>query len=151
MLSYRIKKEGTEADPQGIRWHLGGNATDFPEALGSLDIVVMTGCTIVNDSYRDILALCRNAEVRGIYGPSCELCPDYLFDLGYNYIFSASVRDQEAYLAAQLARLLPGKGGGGKLGCAALEFMEWRSIDRKRVRNCESCPFRWRIPAGKEK
>ena len=51
----------------------------------------------------------RRLRVRGIYGPSNELCPVYLFDLGYNYIFSASVRDKESYLQAQLAPLPVGE------------------------------------------
>lgn len=108
ILSYRITKNETKQFPEGIHWHLGKNASEFTDDLKKLDIVIMTGCTIVNDSYRDILDLCKNAAVRGIYGPSNELCPDYLFDLGYNYIFSGSVVNKEEYLAAQLAPLPQG-------------------------------------------
>lgn len=108
ILSYRISKEKTDVYPQGIHWHLGKNAAEFADDLAGLDIVIITGCTIVNDSYRTILDCCKNAQVRGLYGPSNELCPDYLFDLGFNYIFSASVTDKETYLAAQLAPLPEG-------------------------------------------
>ena len=103
VLNRRIGAAGTDIFPQNIVWHLGTNALEFPQVLKELDIVIMTGCTIVNDTYRDILACCEKAQIRGIYGPSAELCPEYLFDLGYNYIFSASVRDKETYLASTFA------------------------------------------------
>ena len=109
LLNYRIGREGMKVYPEGIHWHLGKSAVDYAEVLKTLDMVIMTGCTIVNDSYRDILACCEKAEIRGIYGPSNELCPSYLFDLGYNYIFSASVRDKESYLQEQLAPLPMGE------------------------------------------
>ncbi len=99
LLSIRVGKEET-LYPQNIHWHLGENALEHIDILETLDIVIMTGCTIVNDTYRGILNACKNAEIRGIYGPSSELCPEYLFDLGYNYIFSGSVRDKEEYLSA---------------------------------------------------
>lgn len=108
ILSARIKERETKIYPEGICWYLGASALEFPEALGELDIVVMTGCTIVNDTYRDILKACKKAQIRGIYGPSCELCPEYLFDLGYNYIFSASVNNKEDYLKEVFAPLPEG-------------------------------------------
>lgn len=99
ILSLRIGEE-TRMYPEGIHWHLGQNALDFPEVLEQLDIIIMTGCTIVNGTYQNILRACKHAEIRGIYGPSAEMAPEYLFDLGYNYVFSASVRDKEVYLSA---------------------------------------------------
>lgn len=107
ILNYRIGNE-TKVYPEHIHWHLGDNALEHKEVLEGLDIVVMTGCTIVNNTYKDILHTCKNAEIRGIYGPSAELCPEYLFDLGYNYIFSASVRDKEAYYKSTFAAIPEG-------------------------------------------
>lgn len=107
LLSIRVGKEET-VYPTNIHWHLGENALEHIDVLENLDIVIMTGCTIVNDSYRGILNACKNAEIRGIYGPSSELDPEYLFDLGYNYIFSGSVRDKEEYLNATFDALPKG-------------------------------------------
>ena len=107
LLSIRVGKEET-VYPTNIHWHLGENALEHIDVLEDLDIVIMTGCTIVNDSYRGILNACKNAEIRGIYGPSSELDPEYLFDLGYNYIFSGSVRDKEEYLNATFDALPKG-------------------------------------------
>ena len=107
LLSIRVGKEET-VYPTNIHWHLGENALEHIDVLEDLDIVIMTGCTIVNDSYRGILNACKNAEIRGIYGPSSELDLEYLFDLGYNYIFSGSVRDKEEYLNATFDALPKG-------------------------------------------
>ena len=107
LLSIRVGKEET-VYPTNIHWHLGENALEHIDVLEDLDIVIMTGCTIVNDSYRGILNACKDAEIRGIYGPSSELDPEYLFDLGYNYIFSGSVRDKEEYLNATFDALPKG-------------------------------------------
>lgn len=107
ILNYRIGNE-TKVYPENIYWHLGDNALQHKEVLERMDIVVMTGCTIVNNTYKDILNTCKNAEIRGIYGPSAELCPEYLFDLGYNYIFSASVKDKDAYFKSTFAAIPEG-------------------------------------------
>ena len=48
--------------------------------------------------------------------------PHISFDLGYNYIFSASVRDKESYLQAQLAPLPVGED---------LKFMDLYILRRK--------------------
>lgn len=102
ILSTRINEEGVKTYPKNVYWHLGENALANKDVLADLDIVIMTGSTVVNNTYKDLLASCKNAEIRGIYGPSSELCPDYLFDLGFNYIFSTSIRDSAAYLDATL-------------------------------------------------
>ncbi|WP_143320305.1 DUF364 domain-containing protein [Clostridium sp. HBUAS56010] len=107
ILNYKIGNE-TNVYPENIHWHLGENALLHKEVLESLDIVVMTGCTIVNNTYKDILDTCKHAEIRGIYGPSAEISPEYLFDLGYNYIFSASVKDKEAYYKSTFAAIPEG-------------------------------------------
>jgi hypothetical protein len=107
ILNYRIGNE-TKVYPENIYWHLGDNALEHKDVLENLDIVVMTGCTIVNNTYQDILKTCKNAKIRGIYGPSAELCPEYLFDLGYNYIFSASARDKEAFYKSNFAAIPEG-------------------------------------------
>lgn len=101
ILSYRCKN-GLHCYPEGIRWHLGRNAVDFHDILAGLDIIIMSGSTIVNNSYEALKKAGSRAEIIGLYGPSCELCPDYLFDRGFNYIFSTSIKDKENYLKTAL-------------------------------------------------
>ena len=98
VLSYRISKDNTEVYPKDIYFHLGEDALKHKDILESLDIIIMSGSTLVNESYLDILHACKNATIKGIYGPSSELSPDYLFECGYNYIFSMDAKDSAEYL-----------------------------------------------------
>lgn len=103
ILSYRISKDSTEVYPKNIFFHLGDNALNHRDVLESLDAVIMSGSTLVNESYLDILKACSNAKLKGIYGPSNELSPDYLFECGYNYIFSMDAKDSDKYLECSFA------------------------------------------------
>ncbi len=98
ILSYHTNNGVTEIYPKDIIFHLGRDATEFSDILSTLDIVIMSGSTIVNKSYLKLLNACKNCEVKGIYGPSSELLPDYLLNLGYHYIFSASIRNIDEYI-----------------------------------------------------
>ena len=103
ILSYHISKNNTEVYPKNIYFHLGNDALNHKDVLENLDIIIMTGSTLVNNSYLDILNTCKNAKINGIYGPSSELSPDYLFEAGYNYIFSMSAKDSKQYLDCSFA------------------------------------------------
>lgn len=103
VLSYRISKDNTEVYPKDIYFHLGEDALKHKDILESLDIIIMSGSTLVNESYLDILHACKNATIKGIYGPSSELSPDYLFECGYNYIFSMDAKDSAEYLKCSFA------------------------------------------------
>lgn len=96
-------KDDVAVHPKGIFWHLGKNAVEYKEYLKELDIVLISGSTVVNNSYIDILKSCKNASIKGIYGPSCELLSDYFFDIGFNYVFSTSVKDKDEYLKVAFA------------------------------------------------
>lgn len=106
IFSHHIKKDITEVHPKNIFFHLGENAIKHQDILSEMDIVIMSGSTLVNKSYLDILSSCKNAKIRGIYGPSGELCPDYLFDIGYNYIFSMDAKDSAEYLKYSFAPIV---------------------------------------------
>lgn len=94
---------GNEGEANGLYWHFGKNALEYKSVLADLDIVIASGSSIANASYQDVLQVCQHAAIKGLYGPSNELCPDYLFDLGFNYLFSATVRDVPGYLKASLS------------------------------------------------
>ena len=123
ILSYRYKN-GLQRFPEGIQWHLGHNAADFCDILSTLDIIIMSGSTIVNNSYTALRQAGTNAEIVGLYGPSCELCPDYFFEQGYNYMFSTSVRDKETYLKTAL---------GAEQTYREFDYMDIYELERKRV------------------
>ncbi len=105
ILSYRISKNNMEMYPKSVYFHLGDDALNHKDVLKELDIIIMSGSTLVNNSYLDILKACPKAKIRGIYGPSNELCPEYLFDVGYNYIFSMTLKDSKEYLDCALSAI----------------------------------------------
>ena len=105
ILSYHISKDSTEVYPKNIYFHLGEDALRHNDVLKDLDIIIMSGSTLVNNSYLDILNACTNAKIKGIYGPSSELSPDYLFEAGYNYIFSMNAKDSKTYLDCSFAAI----------------------------------------------
>ena len=105
ILSYHISKDSTEVYPKNIYFHLGEDALRHKDVLKDLDIIIMSGSTLVNNSYLDILNACTNAKIKGIYGPSSELSPDYLFEAGYNYIFSMNAKDSKTYLDCSFAAI----------------------------------------------
>lgn len=121
ILSYRYKN-GLQQYPEGIHWHLGQNAAEFRDVLRTLDIIIMSGSTIVNNSYSALREAGCNAEILGLYGPSCELCPDYFFDQGYNYMFSTSVKDKETYLKTAL---------GAEQTYREFDYMDIYELERK--------------------
>ena len=57
-------KDDVAVHPKGIFWHLGKNAVEYKEYLKELDIVLISGSTVVNNSYIDILKSCKNASIK---------------------------------------------------------------------------------------
>ena len=105
ILSYHISKDSTEVYPKNIYFHLGEDALKHTDVLKDLDVIIMSGSTLVNNSYLDILNACSKAKIKGIYGPSSELSPDYLFESGFNYIFSMNAKDSKTYLDCSFAAI----------------------------------------------
>ncbi len=70
--------------PAGVTFHDG--KADTASLLATADVVLMTGCTLVNDTLPGLLAQCGQARVKGLFGPSAGLLPEYLLGLGLNYI-----------------------------------------------------------------
>lgn len=101
-----IGKNQPSINNKNLILHVGQNAISFKDILEKLDIIVMTGSTIVNNTYLDILRLCRNAKIKGIYGPSSQLLPDYLFSKGFNYIMSTDIVQKDEFLEHMLSPIL---------------------------------------------
>ncbi|HZK57840.1 MAG TPA: DUF364 domain-containing protein [Clostridia bacterium] len=58
------------------------------EILSKADVVLMTGSTLVNGTFLDLIKYSKKARVIGMYGPSAQLFPDILIECGINYITS---------------------------------------------------------------
>ncbi|MFH2024745.1 MAG: DUF364 domain-containing protein [bacterium] len=67
---------------------------DIPEYLPEVDIVAITGTTITNHTFEDILKWSSKDAVKIVLGPSTPLSP-VLFDMGIDVIAGSVVRDYE--------------------------------------------------------
>jgi len=62
------------------------------------DVLILTGSTLVNGTYERIISGCKNLKEIGIFGPSAQILPEYLYSEGFNYIISKSIIDTDKYL-----------------------------------------------------
>jgi len=67
---------------------------DIPEYLPQVDVVAITGTTITNHTFEDILKWSSKDAVKIVLGPSTPLSP-VLFDMGIDVIAGSVVRDYE--------------------------------------------------------
>jgi uncharacterized protein (DUF4213/DUF364 family) len=67
------------------------NPNENEELLSQSDIVFMTGCTLVNQTIFDLLPMIKKARVIGLFGPSSMILPDFICNLGVNYIKTSRI------------------------------------------------------------
>lgn len=79
--------------PEGIYFHA---AADCGRVLAASDVVMITGCTLVNGTLRGLIRQSKRARVIGVFGPSAGIAPDYLVDCGVNYISSSKTGGAES-------------------------------------------------------
>lgn len=85
-----LGREGTVGHgPERVIFH---DASENEALLEEADIVLMTGCTLVNGTWRSLLQSSVRARVRGIFGPSAGLPPELLRDMGFNYMTASAVQ-----------------------------------------------------------
>lgn len=61
------------------------------EILSKADVVLITGATLVNGTFLELIKYSKVARVIGMYGPSAQILPDILLNSGINYIGSSIV------------------------------------------------------------
>jgi uncharacterized protein len=65
--------------------------------LGRSDAVIITGSSLVNGTFAELLAYSRRARSVGLYGPSACFIPDVLFEQGVDFVLSHRIRDPERF------------------------------------------------------
>jgi uncharacterized protein (DUF4213/DUF364 family) len=78
------------------------HSSDFPadraaEVLPQADVVALTGTSLINHTFDDLMCLCRPDAFVLLLGPSAPLSP-VLFDAGVSAISGTRVADQERVL-----------------------------------------------------
>lgn len=80
--------EKIEYSPEKIVFH---SAEDNAEILSKSDVVMISGCTIVNRTYQEIISSAKKARIIGMFGPSAQIVTDFLFSHGINYVASSRI------------------------------------------------------------
>lgn len=73
------------------------SAEENEEVLSNADVVIITGSTLVNGTFEEVIRYAENARVRAIYGSSAQLFPDVLFDNGVNVVLSVAISDPDQF------------------------------------------------------
>ncbi len=84
-----------EYEPQGEDLPAGAASEIIPQA----DVVAITGTTLTNHTFDDLIALCRPQAMVLVLGPSTPLSP-VLFDHGVDLLSGAVVENVESTLRA---------------------------------------------------
>lgn len=73
--------------------------------LGKATIVSITGSTLVNGTFEDLLGYAKNARLVVAYGASVGIIPDILFERGVGYIHSHRLTDLKRFEAGLMNEL----------------------------------------------
>jgi len=76
--------------PAGITVH---PADENKEVLADADVAIITGSTLVNGTFEEVVSYAKNARIRALYGSSAQLLPDVLFENGINIAMSVAISD----------------------------------------------------------
>lgn len=76
--------------PAGINVH---PAEENKEVLQEADIAIITGSTLVNGTFEEVVGYAKHARIRALYGSSAQLIPDVLFENGINIVMSVAISD----------------------------------------------------------
>lgn len=72
-------------------------AEENQAVLSSADVAILTGSSIINDTFDELWYYCSSARLIGVYGPSVSFLPDLLLDSGCDFVFSFWISDPEQF------------------------------------------------------
>lgn len=76
--------------PAGITVH---SSDENREVLKDADVAIITGSTLVNGTFEEVVSSAKHARLRALYGSSAQLIPDVLFENGINVVMSVAISD----------------------------------------------------------
>ncbi|MGA2917446.1 Rossmann-like domain-containing protein [Methanoregula sp.] len=91
-----IVGETVSYGPAGIIVH---SAEENREVLKDADVAIITGSTLVNGTFEEVMGYAKNARIRALYGSSAQLIPDVLFENGINIVMSVAISDPVRFAA----------------------------------------------------
>ena len=90
MFRTTIVGETITYGPAGIVVH---SAEENREVLKDADIAIITGSTLVNGTFEEVVGYAKHARIRALYGSSAQLIPDVLFENGITIVMSVAISD----------------------------------------------------------
>lgn len=104
-----VGAHGVRRSPEGIRFHTTSEAT--AGLLEDADVFFLTGCTLVNRTFFELMALPRRAREVVLFGPSGAAPFEALAELGVTCVASSWVSDADGLVGelmhGRAARQLP--------------------------------------------
>jgi len=100
LISLVIGKEIAQY-PENIVFH---PVEDNADLLACSDIVFITGCALVNQTFFELMPLIKKARIVCLFGPSAMILPDYLASLGVDYVHTVRIVDRDIFLTNQTQR-----------------------------------------------
>jgi len=85
-----IVGETVSYGPAGITVHA---AEENREVLKDADVAIITGSTLVNGTFEEVVGYAKHARIRALYGSSAQLIPDVLFENGITIVMSVAISD----------------------------------------------------------
>ncbi len=67
------------------------------EVLSRADVVFITGSTLANGTFDEVVRHASGARIRCLYGSSAQLLPDVLFESGVNIVMSVAIDDASRF------------------------------------------------------
>ncbi len=89
-------------NPDWVQVHEPG---DNEEILGKADAVAITGSSLVNGTFADLLGFARKARLVGVYGASAGFIPDVLFERGVHLVQAHRISDPERFEEGMLEEM----------------------------------------------
>jgi uncharacterized protein (DUF4213/DUF364 family) len=86
--------ETIEYGPEGIIVH---SAEENKEVLKDADVAIITGSTLVNGTFEEVVGYAKNARIRALYGSSAQMIPDVLFANGINIAMSVAIGNPDTF------------------------------------------------------
>jgi uncharacterized protein (DUF4213/DUF364 family) len=78
---------------------------DNAAVLGQADAVAITGSSLVNGTFADLLGFARKARLVAVYGASAGFIPDVLFACGVHLVQAHRISDPERFEEGMLEEM----------------------------------------------
>lgn len=90
-LGYWSIGDKVDRGPECVTFH---NIEETEKVLSQADILFITGCTLVNGTFKSLIDQAKKTRIIALFGPSASILPEYLLDSGVNYVLSSRCTDK---------------------------------------------------------